>query len=132
MTALRKTITRDDILDLETYEVERPQRRARLREIKRNRRVEVGPCATFYFENYDTMLHQVHEMLRIEKGGDEQLLDELSAYNPLIPQGRDLVATLMFGHRGKTYCRARRRRGGENQRRRENLFHPFSAFRPER
>ena len=96
MTALRKTITRDDILDLETYEVERPQRRARLREIKRNRRVEVGPCATFYFENYDTMLHQVHEMLRIEKGGDEQLLDELSAYNPLIPQGRDLVATLMF------------------------------------
>ena len=96
MTALRKTITRDDILDLETYEVERPQRRARLREIKRNRRVEVGPCATFYFESYDTMLHQVHEMLRIEKGGDEQLLEELSAYNPLIPQGRDLVATLMF------------------------------------
>ncbi|MEQ9518234.1 MAG: DUF3501 family protein [Parvibaculum sp.] len=96
MTALRTTITRDDILDLAAYEAERPARRAQLREIKRDRRVEVGPCATFYFESYDTMLHQVHEMLRIEKGGDEQLVDELSAYNPLIPQGRDLVATLMF------------------------------------
>lgn len=96
MTAQPKQITRDDILDLATYEAERPARRARLREIKRDRRVEIGPCATFYFENYDTMLHQVHEMLRIEKGGDEQLADELSAYNPLIPQGRDLVATLMF------------------------------------
>jgi Protein of unknown function (DUF3501) len=96
MTALRTTITRDDILDLNAYERERPERRARLREIKRNRRVEIGPCATFYFENFDTMVHQIHEMLRIEKGGEEQLVDELAAYNPLLPQGRDLSVTLMF------------------------------------
>ena len=65
-------------------------------EIKKNRRLEVGPFATFYFESYDTMLHQVHEMLFIEKGGAEQLPDELAAYNPLIPQGSELVATVMF------------------------------------
>ena len=59
-------------------------------------RVAVGPDATFYFESYDTMLHQVHEMLYIEKGGEEQIEDELRAYNPMIPNGRELVATLMF------------------------------------
>ena len=96
MSTLRTSITKDDILDLDAYERERPDRRAKLREIKRDRRVAVGPSATFYFENYDTMLHQIHEMLRIEKGGDAQLADELDAYNPLLPQGRDLVATLMF------------------------------------
>ncbi|PCJ68896.1 MAG: hypothetical protein COA62_13835 [Rhodobiaceae bacterium] len=96
MSTLHTSITKDDILDPETYERERAERRAKLREIKRDRRVEVGPSATFYFENYDTMLHQIHEMLRIEKGGDAQLADELEAYNPLLPQGRDLVATLMF------------------------------------
>lgn len=96
MSAARKSISPDDILDMQTYEGERNDRRARLRDIKRDRRVEVGPSATFYFENYDTMLHQIHEMLRIEGGGDEQMKDELEAYNPLIPQGRDLVATLMF------------------------------------
>jgi hypothetical protein len=57
----------------------------------------VGPYATFIFENYDTMWLQVQEMLRIEKGGDEQLADELRAYNPLIPNGDELVATVMFG-----------------------------------
>jgi hypothetical protein len=58
--------------------------------------MEVGPFATFYFESYETMLHQVHEMLFIEKGGPEQIPDELAAYNPLIPQGSELVATIMF------------------------------------
>jgi len=96
MNALRTSISRDDILELDAYERVRPERRAKLREMKGDRRVEIGPCATFYFENFDTMLHQIHEMLRIEKGGDDQLVDELGAYNPLIPQGRDLVATLMF------------------------------------
>jgi Protein of unknown function (DUF3501) len=96
MSAARKSISPDDILDMDVYEGERDQRRARLREIKRDRRVAIGPCATFYFESYDTMLHQIHEMLRIERGGDEQMKDELEAYNPLIPQGRDLVTTLMF------------------------------------
>jgi len=74
----------------------RAERRKRMSEIKKDRRLEVGPFATFYFESYDTMLHQVHEMLFIEKGGAEQLPDELAAYNPLIPQGSELVATVMF------------------------------------
>jgi hypothetical protein len=78
------------------YGKQRAERRKRMSELKKNRRLEVGPFATFYFESYDTMLHQVHEMLFIEKGGDAQLPDELAAYNPLIPQGSELVATVMF------------------------------------
>jgi len=84
------------IIPLKEYGPQRAERRKRITEIKRNRRLEVGPFATFYFENYDTMLHQVHEMLFIEKGGAEQVPDELAAYNPLIPQGAELVATVMF------------------------------------
>jgi hypothetical protein len=56
----------------------------------------VGPFATFYFENYATMWLQVQEMLRIEKGGAEQIAGELEAYNPLIPQGDELIATMML------------------------------------
>jgi len=66
------------------------------RDIKKHRRVAIGPHAAFYFENYDTMWRQIHEMLYIEKGGEAQIPDELAAYNPLIPKGRELVATLMF------------------------------------
>ena len=64
--------------------------------IKRNRRVEVGPYVTFYFESYDTMWLQVQEMVYIEKGGAAQLPDELAAYNPLIPKGTELTATFMI------------------------------------
>jgi hypothetical protein len=84
------------IVPLAEYAGQRPERRKRISEIKKNRRLEVGPFATFYFESYDTMLHQVQEMLFIEKGGAQQLPDELAAYNPLIPQGAELVATVMF------------------------------------
>jgi hypothetical protein len=84
------------IIPLPQYAGERAERRKRMAELKKNRRLEVGPFATFYFESYDTMLHQVHEMLFIEKGGAEQLPDELAAYNPLVPQGAELVATVMF------------------------------------
>lgn len=84
------------IIALAEYRPLRAERRKRMSEIKKDRRLEVGPFATFYFESYDTMLHQVQEMLFIEKGGAEQLPDELAAYNPLIPQGRELVATVMF------------------------------------
>lgn len=93
--ALRE-LSAADILALEAYEKVRTAERARIIALKKLRRVEVGPHATFYFENYDTMWLQVQEMLRIEKGGAAQLEDELSAYNPLIPKGRELVATLMF------------------------------------
>lgn len=84
------------IVPLAQYAAQRAERRKRIAEIKKNRRLEVGPFATFYFESYDTMLHQVQEMLFIEKGGAAQLPDELAAYNPLIPQGAELVATVMF------------------------------------
>ena len=84
------------ILPLTEYVKVRAERRRQISEIKKNRRLEVGPFATFYFESYETMLHQVHEMLFIEKGGPAQIPDELSAYNPLIPQGSELVATVMF------------------------------------
>ena len=84
------------ILPLNEYAKLRGERRRLISEIKKHRRVEVGPFATFYFESYETMLHQVHEMLFIEKGGPEQIPDELAAYNPLIPQGQELVATIMF------------------------------------
>lgn len=85
-----------DILPLTEYSKLRAERRRQMSEIKKTRRLEVGPFATFYFESYQTMLHQVHEMLFIEKGGAAQIPDELSAYNPLIPQGSELVATVMF------------------------------------
>ena len=95
MTAARK-ITPEDILPLEDYIKVRMERKATLIPMKRNRRLEVGPVATAYFENFDTMLHQIQEMLYIEKGGAEQMEDELAAYNPLVPNGRELVATVMF------------------------------------
>lgn len=96
MPAAKRKITRDDILPMETYGRERAALRQNLVAIKRPRRVEVGPFATFYFENYQTMWHQVHEMLFIEKGGEAQIEDELRAYNPLVPNGSELVATVMF------------------------------------
>ena len=92
----KREIARADIMPMERYARERPARRWSIIELKRNRRVAVGPLATFYFENYETMWHQVHEMLFIEKGGEEQIPGELEAYNALIPQGDELVATLMF------------------------------------
>jgi len=95
MTQFRE-LTRADILPLDQYERERRTHRQRITALKQNRRVEVGPLATFYFENFDTMWHQVHEMLAVERGGEAQIVDELAAYNPLIPKGDELIATVMF------------------------------------
>lgn len=95
MTQFRE-LTRADILPLDQYERERRAHRQRITALKQNRRVEVGPLATFYFENFDTMWHQVHEMLAVERGGEAQIADELAAYNPLIPKGDELIATVMF------------------------------------
>lgn len=94
--AAKHQIERSDILPYETYARERNERRVRITQLKKHRRVPVGPYATFYFESYETMFQQVHEMLHIERGGEEQIADELRAFNPLIPNGRELVATLMF------------------------------------
>jgi hypothetical protein len=96
IAAMKTEITRADILPLDVYGRERRALRADIVEMKKLRRVCVGPFATFYFENYRTMWHQVHEMLFIEKGGEGQIADELAAYNPLIPQGAELVATVML------------------------------------
>ncbi len=89
-------ITRDDIMAMDDYAEVRRERRRETVALKRNRRIEVGPVAVFYFENYATMWHQVHEMLHIERGGEAQIADELVAYNPLIPNGKNLSATVMF------------------------------------
>ncbi len=92
----KKEIQKQDIMPLDLYIKQRKNLRKDIVEFKKNRRIALGPYATFYFESYETMLAQVQEMLYIEKGGDEQLKDELIAYNPLIPNGKELVATLMF------------------------------------
>ena len=92
----KKAITESDVIDIDSYIKDRDSIKKKIKEHKNNRRVHVGPHATFYFESFDTMLYQVQEMLYIERGGREQLQDELKAYNPLIPTGKSLVVTLMF------------------------------------
>ena len=91
-----RKIQKEDIMSLDVYTKQRKELRKSIVEFKKDRRVPLGPYATFYFESYETMLAQVQEMLYIEKGGDEQLKDELLAYNPLVPNGKELIATLMF------------------------------------
>jgi hypothetical protein len=92
----KKEILKEDIMPLDVYIKNRKELRKNIVNFKKNRRIALGPYATFYFESYETMLAQVQEMLYIEKGGDEQLKDELTAYNPFIPNGKELTATLMF------------------------------------
>ena len=89
-------IKEDDVINIDKYINERPKIKKEISKIKKFRRVPVGPYATFYFECYDTMIYQIQEMLYIERGGVEQMKDELKAYNPLVPKGKELVATLMF------------------------------------
>ena len=96
MSKQAREVTKTDLIPLEQYSKERTQLRKEIIEFKKTRRVPLGPYATFYFECYETMLAQIQEMLYIEKGGYDQLKDELSAYNPLIPKGQELVPTLMF------------------------------------
>jgi hypothetical protein len=96
MSIAERQITRADILDPAAYAKDRRDYKKRVTDLKRDRRIEVGPFVTFYFESYDTMWHQIHEMLYIEKGGEQQIADELEAFNPLIPQGKELIATVMI------------------------------------
>ena len=96
MTKEKQMIEKQDLMPADVYAKNRKQIRKELVEFKKNRRIALGPYATFYFESFETMLAQVQEMLYIEKGGDEQLKDELIAYNPLVPGGKELTATLMF------------------------------------
>jgi len=96
MSKEKRMIEKKDLMSVDAYTEKRKQIRKEIVEFKANRRIALGPYATFYFESFETMVAQVQEMLHIEKGGDEQLKDELIAYNPLVPNGRELTATLMF------------------------------------
>ena len=96
MSKENRQIEKQDLITLDIYTKNRKQIRKDIVEFKKDRRIALGPYATFYFESFETMLAQVQEMLYIEKGGDEQLKDELIAYNPLVPNGKELTATLMF------------------------------------
>ena len=96
MSKEKRQIEKEDLLPSDVYAKSRKQIRKDLVEFKKDRRIALGPYATFYFESFETMVAQIQEMLHIEKGGDEQLKDELIAYNPLVPNGKELTATLMF------------------------------------
>jgi|TARA_B110000881_G_C18310694_1_gene381792 hypothetical protein len=96
MSKEKRQIEKKDLIPADIYKKNRKQIRKDLIELKKDRRIALGPYATFYFESFETMRSQIQEMLYIEKGGDEQLKDELIAYNPLVPNGKELIATLMF------------------------------------
>ena len=96
MTKENRLVEKNDLMAFEEYAKNRKKIRKELIEYKKNRRVQLGPYATFYFESFKTMCAQIQEMLYIEKGGEEQLKDELSAYNSLVPNGKELIVTLMF------------------------------------
>ena len=96
MNKQAREVTKADLIPADEYARNRKAYRKEIVSYKKDRRVSLGPYANFYFESYKTMKAQIQEMLHIEKGGDEQLKDELAAYNPLIPKGKELVATLMF------------------------------------
>ena len=93
-----KPITKADILGRDAYERARPELRRRIMVVKGKRRVPLGDHATVHFESRDTMLYQVHEMLRAEGSWERPgaVEDELEAYNPIVPAGRALSATLML------------------------------------
>jgi len=92
----KRDILPSDIMEMAAYGKIRTAKRSEVSALKRVRRLAVGQYATFYFENYDTMWMQIHEMLFVERGGEEQIAGELEAYNPLIPKGKELITTLMF------------------------------------
>jgi len=96
MSKEKRQVEKKDLMPADAYAKSRKQIRKDLVEFKKDRRIALGPYATFYFESFETMVAQIQEMLHIEKGGDEQLKDELTAYNPLVPNGKELTATLMF------------------------------------
>lgn len=92
----KTTLTAADIIPMDAFVAMRQEKRAAIVALKKHRRLSLGPHATFYFENFETMWWQIQEMLYIEKGGEEQMADELAAYAPLVPKGQELVATFML------------------------------------
>ena len=90
------TIEKSDILSRDEYKSKRKSLREKMVLRKKFRRVDIGPYVTMYFENKDTIIHQINEMVYIENGGEEQINDEILAYKSLIPDGQELVATVMI------------------------------------
>ena len=88
-------IEKTDILPRDEYKIKRKTLREKIVLRKKFRRVDIGPYVTMYFENKDTIIHQINEMVYIEDGGEEQISDEILAYKSLVPDGRELVATVM-------------------------------------
>lgn len=92
-----RKLTVDDIVDMRAYERERDDFRRRIIELKRIRRVAIGPLMSIVFENTDTMRWQVQEMARVERMlRDEQIQHEVETYNQLIPESGQLSGTLML------------------------------------
>ena len=92
-----KPLTREQLFSLEQYAEKRPAFRAQVIEHKKNRRVDIGPNLSLYFEDRLTVQYQVQEMLRIERIFEAAAIEEaLEAYNPLIPDGSNLKCTGMF------------------------------------
>ena len=90
-------LSRSDLFSLERYHENRAEFRARVLAHKRLRKVSIGPNATLYFEDRLTIQYQIQEMLRVERIFEsEGIEEELSAYNPLIPDGTNLKATFML------------------------------------
>lgn len=90
-------LTHADLMSLEQYAKQRKEFRATVMEHKKHRQVRLGEHATLYFEDRLTMQYQIQEMLRIEKIFEEEgIVEELNAYNPLIPDGNNLKATFMI------------------------------------
>jgi hypothetical protein len=91
-----RTITAADLLPLDRYETIRKDKKQEAVARKELTRVGIGPHATMLFETWDSMWLQIMEMLRIEKGGEAQVGDELAAYDPMVPKGSELTCTLLF------------------------------------
>lgn len=92
-----KKITIADLMPIDAYEAQRPAIRQAIMDHKKTRRVPLGPNAMLHFEDYMVMRYQVLELMRAEKiTGEEELAEELEAYNPLIPDGRNLKVTFML------------------------------------
>ena len=88
-------IKAEDIYDRKDYLTKRTQLRKEMVSRKKRRRIDIGPYITLYFENRDTIIHQINEMVFIENGGEEQIHEEIAAYKSLIPNGKELIATVM-------------------------------------
>lgn len=92
----KRIININDIIPNEEYGIIRRNKRREMIEFKKFRRLDVGPVASLYFESRETMIYQIQEMAYVEKITKQELNEELKSYNPLVPDGRELTATMMI------------------------------------